>query len=166
MVDALTPGFADPVHGAQASFREWLQRRYGNDLDALRRAVALAQPEGYVRVFADEGPAMATLLKDLARQEPGSGYLRRLVAAAQRARRPVPAGVGGLIEPLSDRELDVLRLLATDLDGPDIARALHISLNTMRTHSRSIFRKLQVNTRRAAVRQAATLGLLPTSRGA
>jgi LuxR family maltose regulon positive regulatory protein len=54
----------------------------------------------------------------------------------------------------------VLRLLATDLDGPDIARQLHVSLNTMRTHSRSIFRKLQVNNRRAAVREALELDLL------
>ena len=55
----------------------------------------------------------------------------------------------------------MLRLLATDLDGPDIARQLHVSLNTMRTHSRNIFRKLQVNNRRAAVRQALELDLLP-----
>ena len=68
---------------------------------------------------------------------------------------------GELIEPLSARELDVLRLLATDLDGPDIARRLHVSLNTMRTHSRNIFRKLQVTSRRAAVRRAAELELIP-----
>jgi LuxR family transcriptional regulator, maltose regulon positive regulatory protein len=133
-------------------------------VDALRRAVTLGQPEGYVRAFADEGPPLATLLKALARQQPGSGYLRRLVTATLRVGHPVPAVNGGLIEPLSDRELDVLRLLATDLDGPDIARRLHVSLNTMRTHSRSIFRKLQVNNRRAAVRQAVELDLLPTHR--
>ena len=76
------------------------------------------------------------------------------------AGQPVPTQPSGLIEPLSERELDVLRLLATDLDGPDIARHLHVSLNTMRTHSRNIFRKLQVNNRRAAVRRASELGLL------
>jgi LuxR family transcriptional regulator, maltose regulon positive regulatory protein len=135
-------------------------------VETLRRAVTLAEPEAYVRVFADEGPSMAGLLKALARQEPGSGYLRRLVTAAQRGGHTVPAQRGGLIEPLSERELDVLRLLATDLDGPDIARRLHVSLNTMRTHSRNIFRKLQVNNRRAAVRQAADLDLLGTRREA
>ena len=55
----------------------------------------------------------------------------------------------------------MLRLLASDLDGPDIARALHVSLNTLRTHTRNIFRKLEVNNRRAAVRQADELDLLP-----
>jgi len=124
--------------------------------DALRRAVALARPEGYVRVFADEGPPVATLLGGLE----GDAYVRRLRAAAGRTARP-PSG--GLVEPLSARELDVLRLLASDLDGPDIARRLSVSLNTLRTHSRNIFRKLEVTSRRAAVRRAAELALIPGS---
>jgi LuxR family maltose regulon positive regulatory protein len=62
------------------------------------------------------------------------------------------------MEPLSPRELDVMRLLATDLDGPDIARQLFVSLNTLRTHTKSIYSKLGVNNRRAAVRRAADLG--------
>jgi LuxR family maltose regulon positive regulatory protein len=67
----------------------------------------------------------------------------------------------GLVDPLSARELDVLRLLATDLDGPDLARELYISLNTVRTHTKNIYAKLGVNSRRAAVTRAAELGLLP-----
>ncbi|MGD9527076.1 LuxR C-terminal-related transcriptional regulator [Pseudonocardia sp.] len=127
-------------------------------LAALDRAVTLARPEGYVRIFADEGAPMAALLRDLARQAPDAAYPRRLVAAASAPARAVPTG--GLVEPLSARELDVLRLLASDLDGPAIARELHVSLNTMRTHTRSIFRKLEVTSRRAAVRRAADLDLL------
>ena len=65
-----------------------------------------------------------------------------------------------MIEPLSERELDVLRLLATDLDGPDIARELVVSLNTMRTHTKSIYAKLGVNNRRAAVRRGEELDLV------
>jgi len=65
----------------------------------------------------------------------------------------------GLVVPLSDRELDVLRLLRTELDGPDIARELMVSLNTMRTHTKSIYSKLGVKSRRAAVRRAEELGL-------
>ena len=61
---------------------------------------------------------------------------------------------------MSDRELEVLRLLATDLTGPEIARQLFVSVNTLRTHTKHIFTKLDVNTRRAAVRRAAELGLL------
>ena len=69
-----------------------------------------------------------------------------------------------LIEPLSERELDVLRLLASDLGGPDIARELVVSLNTVRTHTKSIYAKLGVNSRRAAVGRAAELGLLARAR--
>jgi LuxR family maltose regulon positive regulatory protein len=69
-----------------------------------------------------------------------------------------------LVEPLSERELDVLRLLATDLDGPDIAGELVVSLNTVRTHTKNIYAKLGVNNRRAAVTRAAELDLLSRAR--
>jgi LuxR family maltose regulon positive regulatory protein len=129
----------------------------------LHRAVSLARPEGFVRLFADEGPAMADLLKALARQSRPSGYVRRLIVATTRVHDgPVPQT--GLVDPLSDRELQVLRLLATDLDGPDIARALSVSLNTMRTHTKNIYTKLGVTNRRAAVRQAQDLHLLSGQR--
>jgi LuxR family transcriptional regulator, maltose regulon positive regulatory protein len=132
-------------------------------LAALDRAVTLAQPEGYVRLFADEGPPMAALLKALTRRSDAPGYVRRLLAATTRREyRPAPASA--LVEPLSDRELDVLRLLGTDLDGPDIARALSVSLSTVRTHTRNIYAKLGVSSRRAAVRQAHDLNLLPGPR--
>jgi LuxR family maltose regulon positive regulatory protein len=65
-----------------------------------------------------------------------------------------------LVDPLSERELDVLRLLATDLDGPDFARQLVVSLNTVRTHTNNIYAKLGVNNRRAAFRRAGELDLL------
>jgi ATP/maltotriose-dependent transcriptional regulator MalT len=68
-----------------------------------------------------------------------------------------------LIEPLSERELEVLRLLQSDLGGPDIARELTVSLATVRTHTRNVYAKLGVNSRRAAVRRAADLGLLSRS---
>lgn len=129
-------------------------------LAGLRRAVTLGQPEGYVRLFADEGPPMAALLKTLTKQPPVAGHVRRLLVATTRTERR-PGHPAALVEPLSDRELDVLRLLGTDLDGPDIARALSVSLNTMRTHTRSIYAKLGVTSRRAAVRQAHDLNLLP-----
>jgi LuxR family maltose regulon positive regulatory protein len=65
-----------------------------------------------------------------------------------------------MVEPLSERELDVLKLLATELDGPDMARELVVSLNTLRTHTKNIYSKLGVNNRRAAIRRAEELGLL------
>jgi LuxR family maltose regulon positive regulatory protein len=130
-------------------------------LGALDRAVTLAQPEGFVRLFADEGPPMAALLKVLMRQASAHDYARRLLGAMTNDK---PRDQQGLVEPLSDRELDVLRLLATDLDGPDIARQLFVSLNTMRTHTKNIYAKLGVTNRRAAVSQAQALHLLPGHR--
>ncbi len=65
-----------------------------------------------------------------------------------------------LIEPLSDRELDVLKRLGTEMSGPEIARTLMISLNTLRTHTKNIYSKLDVNSRRAAVGRAQELGLI------
>ena len=70
------------------------------------------------------------------------------------------AGRGHLRASHADRELEVVRLLATDLSGPEIARQLFVSVNTLRTHTKHIFTKLDVNTRRAAVRRATELGLL------
>ncbi len=132
-------------------------------LGFLDRAVTLAEPEGYVRVFADEGPPMAALLRAAAKQGTRRDYVRRLLAAAGGPGHSTPAEQA-LIEPLSGRELDVLRLLGTELDGPAIARELMVSLNTMRTHTKNIYAKLAVTSRRAAVRRAAELGLLSRTR--
>ena len=132
-------------------------------LACLERAVTLAEPEGYVRVFADEGPAMAALLRVVAKQGTRRDYVSRLLAAVSGTGHGNPREQA-LIEPLSGRELDVLRLLGTELDGPAIARELMVSLNTMRTHTKNIYAKLAVTSRRAAVRRAAELDLLPRTR--
>ena len=125
----------------------------------LERALTLAEPEGYVRVFVNEGPRMAALLEAVALRRPGSTYVRRLLAAFDQTlgTGPLPQQ---LVEPLSAREQEVLRLLATELSGPDIARDLVVSLNTVRTHTKSIYAKLGVNNRRAAIRKATDLDLL------
>ncbi len=129
-------------------------------LMSLERALTLAEPEGYVRVFVGEGSPMASLLTKVAKQGGGSDYVRQLLGAC---RRPAGTSTGStgqrLIEPLSDRELDVFRLLGSDLDGPVIARELSISLNTLRTHTKSIYAKLGVTSRRAAVSKGAELDL-------
>ena len=132
-------------------------------LGFLDRAVTLAEPEGYVRVFADEGPPMAALLTAAAKQGTRRDCVRRLLAAVNKTEHGSPTEQA-LIEPLSERELDVLRLLETELDGPAIARELMVSLNTMRTHTKNIYAKLGVTNRRAAVRRAAELDLLPRAR--
>jgi LuxR family maltose regulon positive regulatory protein len=126
---------------------------------SLERALTLARPEGYVRMFVDEGPPMATLLEAAAERGSNTGYARRLLTALGAARGPARARQG-LVEPLSERELDVLRLLRSELGGPDIARELVVSLSTVRTHTSHIYAKLGVNNRRAAVRRAEELDLI------
>jgi len=125
----------------------------------LERALTLAEPEGYVRIFVDQGPPMAALLEAAAERGIAASYVRRLLGAFDKGEPGMPVRQD-LIDPLSERELDVLRLLATDLDGPDFARQLVVSLNTVRTHTKNIYAKLGVNNRRAAVRRAGELDLL------
>jgi LuxR family transcriptional regulator, maltose regulon positive regulatory protein len=127
-------------------------------LAPLAEALRWAEPEGYVRVFVDEGAPMAALLEAVVRRDPASTYARRLLDAFDRT--PSAPAQQGLVDPLSARELDVLRLLASDLDGPAIARELVVSLNTVRTHTKNIYAKLGVKSRRTAVSRAGELGLL------
>jgi LuxR family maltose regulon positive regulatory protein len=102
---------------------------------------------------------MATLLEAAAKRGIAASYARRLLGAFGKGEPGTPVRQD-LIDPLSERELDVLRLLGTDLDGPDIARQLVVSLNTVRTHTKNIYAKLGVNNRLAAVRRAGELDLL------
>jgi LuxR family maltose regulon positive regulatory protein len=128
-------------------------------LVSLERALELAEPEGYVRRFVDEGPPMAVLLEAAAESGTAATYVRRLLTAFGEPEDRTSAQQA-LIQPLSGRELEVLRLLGTDLGGPEIARELFVSLNTVRTHTKNIYAKLGVNNRRAAVRRAEELGLM------
>jgi LuxR family maltose regulon positive regulatory protein len=133
-------------------------------LVSLGRALTLAEPEGYVRIFLDEGKPMAELLgrmKDEGRTARLKKYVHKLLAAfGTEEIHPSSFILQPLIEPLSEHELEVLRLLRTELSGPEIARKRMVSLNTIRTHTQHIYAKLGVNSRRAAVHRAEELGLL------
>jgi LuxR family maltose regulon positive regulatory protein len=137
-------------------------------LQTLGQAWAQApEPDGYVRLFLDEGASMVELLRDAEHQGPAADHARRLLsltgaldgeaagAAGARQRLVAPSP-----EPLTERELQVLRLLDSELSGPQIARELFVSQNTLRTHTKHIFTKLEVTTRRAAVRRARERGLI------
>jgi LuxR family maltose regulon positive regulatory protein len=128
-------------------------------LAPLQRALALAEPEGYVRIFLDEGEPMARLLGALRDRLGSPSYVEELLTGFGRGAKR-PALVQGLVEPLSGRELEVLRLLGSDLDGPGIARELVVSLSTIRSHTKAIYAKLGVTSRRAAVGRAEELNLL------
>lgn len=148
-------------------------------LGALWHALTLAEPGGYVRMFVDEGEPMRTLLKrapawvgregDVAGPGRNRGlqeYAGRLLAACTPAPvavagpKPERSGATDLVEPLSGREMEVLRLLATSLSSPEMASELVVSANTVRTHIRSIYGKLGVHNRMEAVERARRLKLI------
>jgi LuxR family maltose regulon positive regulatory protein len=158
-----------------------LARSAGGDqpgaLDTLAQALTLAAAEGYLRVFVDEGPPMAALLRQLLagrRQERTAtdavpqDYLARQVAAFEQAglpvRLPVRSGgvvVAGLVEPLTERELEVLGLLAAGAPNRAIAQQLVVTPETVKKHLSHLFDKLGVANRTQAVARARELGLLP-----
>jgi LuxR family maltose regulon positive regulatory protein len=127
---------------------------------ALEQALVHAEPEGYVRLFVDQGEPMATLLRAAETRGIAPVYIPKLLAAFETDPLQLePSSSAALIEPLSERELEVLRLLTTQLSGPEIADQLMIALTTMRTHTQNIYSKLGVSNRRAAVVKAEELNL-------
>jgi LuxR family maltose regulon positive regulatory protein len=132
-------------------------------LTVLARALtAAAEPDGSARLLLEEGAAMTGLLRELQRQGLAGDHPRRILARDEHSRTaPAPRGAPEpLADPLSGRELEVLRLLDGELTGPQIARQLFVSHNTLRSHTKHIFTKLDVTSRRAAVLRAHELGLL------
>jgi len=135
-------------------------------ITALEQAILLAEPEGFIRIFVDEGPPMARLLYVALEKGIAPEYVRKLLdafPAAEPEREIVhlPSASDTVwIEPLSDRELEVLQLIAEGLSRQEIASRLVLSLNTVKTHTRNIYSKLGVNNQMQAVGKARGLGLL------
>jgi LuxR family maltose regulon positive regulatory protein len=136
---------------------------------SLERALTLAEPEGYVRIFAEHGTPMVRLLRDAMTRGITPTYTQRLLIALETwGQQPkelphppiYPSTPSPLVEPLSQRELEVLRLLNTELSGPEIASELVVALSTVRTHTKRIYSKLNVTNRRAAVKRAVELDLI------
>ncbi len=133
----------------------------------LKDALSRAEPEGYVRTFVDKGPPMAALLREAAVRGMAPKYVGTLLAAfaAPAGALPEDARPGiaeqPLPEPLSERELEALSLVAEGLGNQEIATAMLISLNTVKTHLKSAYAKLGVHGRREAITRARELKLLP-----
>ena len=137
------------------------QGKYDQALNSLNEALTLAEPNGYVRTFIDEGKPMKKLLGLAASRRIAKDYVNKLLAAFDPHKgRSQPSDAQPIFDPLSERELEVLRMLKTELTGPEIARELMVSLNTLRTHTKNIYNKLGVNNRRSAVSRAEELKLL------
>jgi LuxR family maltose regulon positive regulatory protein len=133
---------------------------------ALERAFSLAQPEGYVRVFVDEGAPIAELLHQAASRGLMPDYVCTLLAAfgdgipSTARHKPRAPETQPCVEPLSEREIEVLRLLAARLSSQEIANELAISVHTARTHAKNIYGKLGVHNRNQAAERARALSLL------
>ena len=155
-----------------------LTRQAAGEMDLayqfLGKALNLAEPGGFVRVFVDEGPPMARLLYELLAQidplseQVSTEYVQQLLAAFPEVEsQQVPSAAPqnpdeAWIEPLSERELEVLRLIAEGLTNQAIASQLYLSLNTVKAHTRTIYSKLDVNSRTQAAARARALGLIST----
>jgi LuxR family maltose regulon positive regulatory protein len=131
-------------------------------LEALEQALKRTEAECHVRLFLDEGAPMLALLRRAGTEHITPRYVSRLLSPAGTGEMPPASssGTGALRVLLSERELQVLRLLDSSLSGPEVARQLYVSLNTVRTHTRHIFEKLQVNNRAEAVSRAREHGFL------
>jgi LuxR family maltose regulon positive regulatory protein len=137
-------------------------------LSTLSKVLSLAEPESFIRTFVDEGPPMARLLYEALTRGIAPDYVRRLLAAfpvaepeqdgPSETQTPEPDRV----EPLSERELEVLQLIAEGLTNPEIASRLFLALNTVKSHTRNIYGKLGVHSRTQAVAKAQALGVLPS----
>jgi LuxR family maltose regulon positive regulatory protein len=147
------------------------QGRVTKALEVLERALALARPGGFIRTFADV-PQLATLLQEVRKRRKThqaidpklDAYLQRILAAmspmaAQAVSTEELMRREGL-EPLTERELQILRLLDKDLTNKEIARELVVTPGTVKVHTTNVYRKLSVNNRHAAVTLSKALGLL------
>jgi LuxR family maltose regulon positive regulatory protein len=142
-----------------------LQSETAKAVQLLHEALILAESGGFIRLFLDEGLPMAELLSEASTQGLMPGYVHKLLAAFEKEKRKdgegsVSPSPQPLLEPLSQRELEVLRLIAQGLSNHEISERLFLALDTVKGHNRRIFDKLQVQRRTEAVARAHELGLL------
>jgi LuxR family maltose regulon positive regulatory protein len=138
-------------------------------MGALQHALALADSRGFIRIFIDEGPSMARLLYEALSREIAPEYVRRLLGtfptleSEESPKSQTQTGEFDWVEPLSERELEVLQLIAEGLTNDEIGDRLCLSPNTVKTHARNIYSKLGVKSRTQAVARARTMGLMKST---
>ncbi len=139
------------------------QALVGNQPEALRRALQLAEPEGYLATFLDEGEPMRNMLNHILKKADLPARLNKYVQRLLGAFAPVAQKtviMDGLVENLTERELEVLRYMAEGYSNPEIAGRLYLSPNTLKAHAQNIFMKMDVHNRLQAVSRGKELGLI------
>jgi len=129
-------------------------------LEALERALEIARPEGYMRIFLDEGPSMIELLRYAGSRGIEPQYVAMILAGVSQQADSAAQETQPLIDPLSEREMEILNLLAEGCTNQEIAEQLIIAIGTVKAHTVNIYRKLNVNRRTQAVARARELGLV------
>ena len=135
-------------------------------VSVLEKALCLAKPEGFIRIFVDEGPPMARLLYKALENGISPEYVQRLLAAfpvaesGEDTSTKGPVDQSGLIDPLSEREIEVLQMIANGLTNQEISDRLFLSVHTVKTHTRNIYGKLGAHHRTEAVVKAKAFGIL------
>lgn len=138
-------------------------------MTTLERALTLAETEGFIRIFVDEGTPMARLLYEALNRGIAPDYVRRLlqVFPIEEPKQVDPSvsqvSESCYIEPLSEREIEVLQFIAEGLTNQEIATKLFLSLHTVKTHNRNIYSKLNAHNRTEAVARARAVGILPST---
>jgi LuxR family transcriptional regulator, maltose regulon positive regulatory protein len=138
----------------------WAHDEKDTAVQVLAEVLKLSEPEGFIRTFVDEGHPMAELLSAAAARGLMPGYINKLLAAFETETKLSPVTTAPLVEPLTQRELEVLQLIAQGLSNNAISERLFLALSTVKGHIQSIFGKLQVQRRTEAVARARELGLL------
>ena len=129
-------------------------------LKFLGEALRLAQPEGFIRTFSEAGDALVPLLQEAAQRGMKTEYVGKILKAIGDGDKKAAMASSALVEPLSERELEVLRLLAAGLSNREIAQKLIISTGTVKTHIHNIYGKLEVHNRTQAATRARELNLV------
>jgi LuxR family maltose regulon positive regulatory protein len=157
-----------PIHNARVlidilSLQSLLNAAQGNasiGFAKLEEALALAEPGGFVRPFLDQGPEMADIMGDLVGQDPAQEYAKKILDVFQREKTAPSLPEAVSVDPLTNREIEVLRTLATGLSNNEIADILFISPETVKRHLSTIYSKLDVKNRQQAVISAKSIGIL------
>ena len=138
------------------------QGNHDRALSLLEEGIRMTKPDGFLRIFVDEGPQIANLLYSLISEDKNTEYIQNVLAAfpVEQSSKKLSEVEGEWIEPLSEREIEVLQLIAEGMTNQEVGSLLFLSLNTVKVHTRNIYSKLNVSNRTQAVTKARALGLL------